>query len=157
VTRRGDTLSHVDPDRRSVQLGAYLWLEMECERPLVGPARWRLSGLEQVRVNRGAHRATQPTGEHGLTIEVPDAWMSSEHLELRLEKDQWIGRDLGSKNGLLVEGQRREEAPLANGSLLLVGHTWFRFRSGIPLEGPAVEDLESAPGSTEPLTTLSPA
>ena len=155
VTRRGDTLSHVDPERRSVPLGAYLWLEMECERPLVGPARWRLTGLENVRVNRGLQRATQ-LGAGRLSIEVPDAWMSSEHLELRLENEQWMARDLGSKNGLLVDGQRTEEAPLGNGSLLLVGHTWFRFRSGVPLDGPAVEDLESAPGPTEPLTTLSP-
>ena len=155
VTRRGDTLSHVDPERRSVPLGAFLCLEMECERPLVGPARWRLAGINQVRVNRGASRATQSMGEHELVLEIPDAWMSSEHLELSLEKDEWIARDLGSKNGLVVDGQRTKEAPLGNGSLLLVGHTWFRFRSGMPLEGPVVEDLSIA-GTTDPLTTLSP-
>jgi len=156
VPRRGDTLSHVDAKRRPVQLGAFLCLELECARPTVGPARWRLAGLDHVRLQRGPNRATLATGQRSLTIEIPDAWMSSEHLELRLEDDQWIARDLGSKNGLVVDGQRTEQAPLGNGSLLLVGHTLFRFRSGVPLDGPAVLDFEALAGGIDPLTTLSP-
>ncbi|HEY3587010.1 MAG TPA: sigma-54-dependent Fis family transcriptional regulator, partial [Myxococcaceae bacterium] len=153
---RGDTLSNVDPKRRPIQRGAFLCLEVECERPVVGPARWRLAGLEQARVNRGPRRAAHPTGPHSLSIEIPDAWMSSEHLEIRLENGLWTARDLGSKNGLLVDGRRTEQAQLGNGSLLLVGHTLFRFRSDVPLEGPATQDFDALAGGIEPLTTLSP-
>ncbi len=157
MTRGGDTLSHVDSKRRRVQRGTFLSLEIECERPAVGPARWRLADLEQVRVHRGPHRAASATVPHSMSIEIPDAWMSSEHLEIRLENEQWTARDLGSKNGLVVDGQRTAQAPLANGSLLLVGHTLFRFRSDVPLEGSALQDFDSLAGGIDPLTTLSPA
>jgi transcriptional regulator with AAA-type ATPase domain len=158
VPRKGETLSHVDAARRRrVRRGAYLCLELECERPLAGPARWRLTGLERIRLSRGVRRAVQPVGTEGLGVEVGDAWMSSEHLEIRSVGDQWVARDLGSKNGTFLDGERIEEAALTNGSLLLVGHTLLRFRTGVPLEGPSNHDFESIGGELDPLTTLSPA
>jgi DNA-binding NtrC family response regulator len=83
--------------------------------------------------------------------------MSSEHLDIRLETDRWTARDLGSKNGLAVNGQRTVQAPLDNGSLLLVGHTLFRFRSDVLLDGPAIQDFDSLAGGIDQLTTISPA
>ena len=156
MPRRGDTLSNVNAKSRTAQRGGTcLWLELECERPTMGPGRWRLDSLERVRVNRGEGRASHVSGKNALTIEVPDAWMSFEHLEICLENEQWTARDLGSKNGLVVDGERMDEAPLASGSLLLVGHTFFRFRAGVPIGGPA-QDFESLPESVDAVATLSP-
>jgi transcriptional regulator with PAS, ATPase and Fis domain len=94
-------------------------------------------------------------GKHALTIEVPDGWMSSEHVEICLENEHWTARDLGSKNGLVVDGERLEHAVLGSGSLMLVGHTFFRFRSGVPIEGKA-QDFDALPDSLDALKTLSP-
>jgi transcriptional regulator with AAA-type ATPase domain len=158
VPRKGETLSHVDAARRRpVQRGAYLSLDLECERPLAGPARWRLTGLEQIRLNRGVRRGVHPVGTERLVVEVEDAWMSSEHLEIRSVGNQWVARDLDSKNGTFLDGERIEEAELTNGSVLLVGHTLLRFRTGVPLEGPLIQDFESMGGGLDPLITLSPA
>ena len=157
VTRRGDTLSNAAPaQRRAVRRGPYLCLELECERPLVGPARWRLADLDHARIGRGTTRRWQPSSDGGLGIEIPDLWMSFEHLELRNAGTHWVARDLGSKNGIFVDGQPVSEAPLSNNSLLLVGHTLLRFRSGLPLEGPSAQDFGASPGAIEPLTTVSP-
>ena len=72
-----------DSLRRAPQkLVPHLQLVLECERPLAGPARYRLSGVDRVRVGRGTERAVR-LGEDGcLTILVPDGWMSSRHAEL---------------------------------------------------------------------------
>jgi transcriptional regulator with AAA-type ATPase domain len=155
MPRRGDTFSHVDSKRRPAERGAFLCLELECERPLAGPGRWRIDGLQRVHLNRGQGRASRATGKNALTIEIPDGWMSFEHVEICVENEHWTARDLGSKNGLVVDGDRVERAVLGSGSLLLVGHTLFRFRSGVLIEGPS-QDFDALPDSLDALKTLSP-
>ena len=156
MTQKGDTLSLTDPaHRREVRTAPHLFLEVECERPLAGPVRWRLSGLEQVRLGRGPSRRSN-TASRVLSIEVPDGWMSVEHLELRHEKGRWTARDLGSKNKLVLDGRKVDEAELSDGVLLQLGHTFFRFRDDFPAVDPAVLDLQDLPEGITPLTTLSP-
>jgi len=91
-----------------------------------------------------------------LAIEVPDGWMSVEHLELRHVDGRWVARDLGSKNKLLLDGQKVDEAELSDGVLLQLGHTFFRFRTELPAVDPPTLDLQDLPGGITPLTTLSP-
>ena len=156
MTTKGDTLSLTDPAHvREVATAPHLFLELECDRPLAGPARWRLRGLEQVRLGRGATRRSE-SAARVLGIEVPDGWMSVEHLELRHTEDGWVARDLGSKNKLVLDGRKVDEAELSDGVLLQLGHTFFRFRDDFPALDPVALDLQDLPGGITPLTTLSP-
>jgi len=155
VARKGETLSQVQTPARQVERGAHLFLELECERAMAGPARWCLAGLDQVTIGRGPRRMTHAVSSRVLALEIPDGWMSSEHVVLRRTEGRWALRDLGSKNGTLVEGRRVEQAELDDGELLQLGHTFFRFCEDVPIEGPPVRDFEGAQGSIGPLTTLS--
>jgi transcriptional regulator with PAS, ATPase and Fis domain len=90
-----------------------------------------------------------------LDLELPDAWMSQAHAELRRQKDRWSVRDLGSKNGTLVYGERIETVDLRDRTLIQLGRTFLRFRSKLPAWGPANlegEDLARGPSG---LATLS--
>jgi transcriptional regulator with PAS, ATPase and Fis domain len=82
--------------------------------------------------------------------------MSGEHLELRHVDGRWVARDLGSKNKLLLDGQKVDEAELSDGVLLQLGHTFFRFRTEFPAVDPPTLDVQDLPGGITPLTTLSP-
>ncbi|HET6984495.1 MAG TPA: sigma 54-interacting transcriptional regulator [Myxococcaceae bacterium] len=157
MAHKGETLSQVQPPSREVERGPHLFLEIECERAMAGPARWRLAGLEQVTVGRGARRTTHAVSSRVLALEIPDGWMSSEHVVLRRCEGRWTLRDLGSKNGTLVDGRRVDQVELEDAAIIQLGHTFLRFCEEVPIEGPPVRDLDGAEGSVGPLTTLSPA
>jgi len=97
----------------------------------------------------------RPVGDGVLELELPDAWMSKAHAELRRQQGCWTVRDLGSKNGTFVHGERVQAAELQDKTLLQLGRTFFRFRSKLPTWGEAnleAEDLPRGPGG---LATLS--
>src|SRR4029453_16655255 len=152
-----ETLSQVERPSSEVARGPHLFLEVECERPVAGPARWRLAGLEQVTVGRGTRRSTPAGSSRVLAVGISDGWLSSEQVVLRRPDGLGPLRDLGSKNGTLVDGRRVEQAELDDGALLQLGHTFLRFREDVPNEGPGVRDCDGAEGSIGPLTTFSPA
>jgi hypothetical protein len=135
VARKGETLSQIETPSREVTRGPHLFLEVECERALAGPARWRLAGFEQVTIGRGTRRSTRAVSSQALAVEIPDGWMSSEQVVLRRSEGRWTLRDLGSKNGTLVDGRRVEQAELDDGALLQLGHTLLRFREDVPNDG----------------------
>ena len=154
---KGNTLSLTEDGRKGeFRRAPHLFLELECDRPLVGPARWRLSSVEQVRLGRGASRRSQSDGRT-LAIEIPDGWMSVEHATIRREDGRWIARDQRSKNRMLVDGQAVEEAELSDGVLLQLGHTFLRFRSDLPALDPPILDFQGPPEGVGPLSTVSPA
>ena len=156
MTDKGVTLSLVDESAPGqVRRVPHLFLDLECDRPLVGPARWRLTGIDQVRIGRGGARRSQVDSKV-LAIQVPDGWMSSEHVEIRYSEGVWIARDRGAKNRMMVEGQPASEAELSSGDLLQLGHTFFRFRTDVPELGPATVDFQAL-GGVGPLSTLSAA
>src|SRR4030095_3623562 len=146
VARQGETLSQVQTPSSEVARGPHLFLEGEGERPL--------AGLEQVTIGRGIRRSTRAVSSRVLVVEIPDGWMSSEQVVLRRSEGRWTLRDLGSKNGTLVDGRRVEQAELDDGALLQLGHTFLRFREDVPNEGPAVGDCDGPEGSIGPLTTF---
>jgi transcriptional regulator with PAS, ATPase and Fis domain len=150
-----DTLSLAKPTATDeIRPAPHLFLELECDRPLAGPARFRLTGLDQVRLGRGqARRFYNPP--HALAIEVPDGWMSVDHVELRRIDAKWIAFDKGSKNGMILDGRTVGEAELSDGDLLQLGHTFFRFRTDIPATGAPAVDFASQSAAIGPLSTLS--
>jgi DNA-binding NtrC family response regulator len=133
-----------------------LSLELECSRPLAGPARYRLAGIELVRFQRGRARSAELEGPV-LTVRVPDGWMSSEHAELRRAGQLWQLIDLQSKNGSLVRGVRERVAPVGDGDLLQLGRTFFRFHAALAIEGPTLLDAADLPPGPLGLRTLSAA
>jgi len=150
-----DTLSLAQATAtEEIRPAPHLFLEVECDRPLVGPARWRLTGLDEVHLGRGQVRQFHGL-PRGLVIEVPDSRMSVEHVELRRVDGAWIARDQNSKNGMILDGQTVREAELSDGDLLQLGHTFFRFRTEVPATGDPAIDFASQSGAIGPLSTLS--
>jgi transcriptional regulator of acetoin/glycerol metabolism len=152
----GKTLSNCERAHTSrARPAPHLDLEMECERPLSGPARYCLRAVEKVCVGRGATRSATIHGR-ALMVEVPDAWMSSQHAELTLVDGGWALTDLQSKNGTLRNGERLRRAQVADGDLLQLGHTFFRFRAALRSLGPDFIDARDLLADPPALRTLSP-
>jgi transcriptional regulator with AAA-type ATPase domain len=53
--------------------------------------------------------------------QLPGSELSRRHAELAWEGRELIARDLGSRNGVFVDGRRQNRAPLARGSVVRVG------------------------------------
>lgn len=60
-------------------------------------------------------------------IMLPDALCSRVHATLSCESDGWVIRDCESRNGTLVNGQKIDEATIADGHTIRVGSTEFTF------------------------------
>ena len=54
-------------------------------------------------------------------VVVGESTVSRVHAELRHRAGRWFVRDLGSKNGTWLNGQRVREAPVARGDVLRLG------------------------------------
>jgi transcriptional regulator with PAS, ATPase and Fis domain len=113
-----------------------------------------------VRLGRGDARAATRTQEDGvvtLDVRVPGRSMSSTHARLVRVGPSWALDDLGSKNGLFVNGVRVERAILGEDDVFELGHTFFRVRTveGVPPDAPL--DLDLAPADHEGHPTLDPA
>lgn len=59
------------------------------------------------------------------TVRIDDRWLSRAHCELRCENDVLVVRDLGSKHGTFVNGQRISEARLESGDVLAIALCHF--------------------------------
>ena len=151
----GETLTHHKTSGTKAAFAPYLFLEIECERPMAGPARHLLAELECVQLGRGSRRATRAAGDGVLELVLPDGWMSKAHAELRREKDHWTVRDLGSKNGTLVGGELVQAADLEDKTLIQLGRTFFRFRSKLATWGGANLEAEDLPRGPSGLATFS--
>ena len=56
-------------------------------------------------------------------LKIDDPGISRNHAEIRTEGSVVLVRDLGSTNGITVDGRRVPESPLANGSQIRLGNT----------------------------------
>ena len=66
----------------------HLYLALTAGKPL-GGSRWALSGIDRIEIGRGTKRAMRCEGRT-MVIEVPDPWMSSQHLRFERERAQWF-------------------------------------------------------------------
>lgn len=67
------------------------------------------------------------------TIQIIDQHMSRNHTLLILNNKHWIVRDLGSKNGTLINEQSIEsDVRLNHDDVLQIGDTCFRFQEEVP-------------------------
>ena len=78
-----------------------------------------------------------------------DPSVSRLHAVLERYPGGWVIRDLGSRNGTSVDGQRLAgERPLHSGEEILVGSTRMVFHTGEPVADPATETVEPLPRLT---------
>ena len=61
----------------------------------------------------------------GCDIQISDVFLSSEHLKLEFDGEQWIARDLGSRNGTFVNGEAIDTCTLRNGDQIALGGVIF--------------------------------
>jgi transcriptional regulator with PAS, ATPase and Fis domain len=134
----------------------FLFVALQCDRPLEPGARFCIGDADIVSIGRGQALSLGREGKE-LRIGIPDPRMSSRHLRLESVLGGWVAEDLGSKNGTLIGGRRISRETLADGTVLELGHTFLLFRSALPASDDsglldAKELQPAAPG----LSTLSP-
>lgn len=103
-----------------------LFVVMEGNRPLVGGARYALTGVNEVLIGRGESRAV--TGGRGsaiLTMTLPSSVLSGKHARLTRTPEGWAIEDLQSRNGTLVNGRLVTRAVLQPGDLIDVGRVFL--------------------------------
>src|SRR2546425_13103238 len=87
----------------------HLFVLFNGSAPGAGGSRHSLRGLDEVRLGRGGAMRFVRSNEAGAAIgrlELPCGALSSAHVSLRRAGTAWLARDLGSKNGTLVNGAR---------------------------------------------------
>jgi hypothetical protein len=96
-------------------------------RPLAVPGAGRalLVGGGKRLVLSGGRILLGRSRECDLRIDDPN--VSRRHAELRRDGDAWVVEDLGSTNGIQVNGRRVQAAELAPGDELTVGRTRLTF------------------------------
>jgi len=95
--------------------------------------RFSLEGVDSVEIGRTGQLVAGRDGPGGqrLIIGVPDAWVSIAHATLRGTSSQWVIEDQKSKNGTWINGRAQQRAPLSDGDLIELGHSFFLFREAL--------------------------
>ncbi|WP_434581732.1 FhaA domain-containing protein [Carbonactinospora thermoautotrophica] len=65
-----------------------------------------------------------------VDLRIEDPGVSRRHAEIRAGGDTAIITDLGSTNGVIVDGRPVDQAPLRDGSVIILGNTTLIFRTG---------------------------
>ena len=154
-----------DPLRSSrseaVRREPHLFLLLHCDNPGRPSWRYRLAGIDKVRLGRGeatdAHieRAGQ---SRQINVAISDRHISSRHAQLERSGQNFILADAGSRNGTWLNGKTLDgPTPLQDGDFIGIGHTLLRFRSALRTSEhtEALQSLTTDP--SEPgLSTLLP-
>ncbi|GGY42219.1 FhaA domain-containing protein [Streptomyces omiyaensis] len=104
-------------------------------RPPAGGGRPPAAGGTQVRrwieINGNRHQISRPTLVLGRStdadVRIDDPGVSRRHCEIRTGTPSTI-QDLGSTNGIVVDGQHTTRATLRDGSRIVVGSTTIVYR-----------------------------
>lgn len=102
---------------------------------------WLVEGNRRVRLTPGRLRIGR---EPGLEWVVDDAEASRVHAELIVHAGRVTLRDLGSRNGVWVDGQAVREQVLLGGERIGIGQSVFHFESAVPAP------RKAAPARPEP-------
>jgi transcriptional regulator of acetoin/glycerol metabolism len=121
-----------------------LVVALHCETPAAvggaGPFARSLLGLQTLVVGRADRPGERPAdSDDAVHLQVQDARLSGKHFRLeRVAGSAFRLRDLGSRNGTLVNGKPCSEAALTDGDVIEAGRTVFVFRSA-PGTGPRAD------------------
>lgn len=80
--------------------------------------------------------------ESACDVRLSDQKASRRHLEFAFAVDGWVVTDLGSRNGIQVNGRKTERAVLAQGDVVAVGLSRITV---VALESGSVQDTRPAP------------
>jgi DNA-binding NtrC family response regulator len=127
-----------------------LFVVLEGNRPLVGGARFGLTGVTEVLIGRGETRsATRARGSATLTLTLPSAVLSGRHARISRTPEGWVIEDLQSRNGTLVNGKLVTRAVLAPGDLIDVGRVFLCLEDVAVDADVGARDLDAADVSSE--------
>lgn len=79
-----------------------------------------------------------------------DPLMSRRHAAFSADAKNAVVKDLGSRNGILVNGSKTSQALLRNGDVVQIGHLQVKFVDEV---GP-FRDVPAAPGKTDDAKTV---
>ncbi len=114
-------------ERRPPRQVACLIRVLEFAEPRDPGSRHLLAGLDEVELGRG--ESSMPTrSDRRLRLDVADARMSTLHARLVPQIGGWVIEDLGSRNGVFVNGAKLARALLPDGSWIELGRTAFVFK-----------------------------
>jgi serine phosphatase RsbU (regulator of sigma subunit)/pSer/pThr/pTyr-binding forkhead associated (FHA) protein len=85
-------------------------------------------GAQRRKVPVGASLIVGRAADSGLVLK--DTAASRRHVEIRATGDSYLCRDLGSRNGTIVNGSPTNVCELSNGDRVLIGETVLRFELG---------------------------
>lgn len=104
-----------------------IYVMLEGERALSGGLRAPLLNVDELKIGRGITRSFRLEDDRKAALEIPDPRMSSKHARLFREDGGWIIEDVGSTNGMFVEGKRTTQAALEEPTVITLGATCFLF------------------------------
>jgi len=128
-----------------------------CERNrLTAPAlRIALGDVHEVTLGRDSSRKVVRTGKTAA-LSVPDHEISRKHLAVRRQPAGWEVLDLGSKNGIVVNGDPTIGTTLTDGDVIEAGGTLLMFREdGGTADPPTDRDLDTETTTPGPFRTVS--
>jgi DNA-binding NtrC family response regulator len=115
--------------RRRPPRRPFLFLCFQASRPLDGGARFCLAGVDEVVLGQGKLRQTERRRENGklkLLVSVNCRAVSERHARMRRTSEEWVVEDLGSRNGVYINGSRiRGSAPLSGRDVMTLGRAFF--------------------------------
>ncbi|HTJ41595.1 MAG TPA: sigma 54-interacting transcriptional regulator [Kofleriaceae bacterium] len=151
------TRPKLSPSRKGVaRARPFLFLVLEAGRPTGGSARFALDAVDVIELGRGGERAIAHDLDGGvrrLTVRIPDPWMSRAHARITRRGAEFTIADLGSSNGTSVDGAPITSAPLRDGAMIELGHTFFTVRA-VPADDHAGDILDAADSSAGLATVL---
>jgi DNA-binding NtrC family response regulator len=123
-----DTLTLTPERARDDQITvAALFVVLDSGRPRAS-TRHLLRGVERAVLGRSG----EPSAKRDATtlrLGLPDPHLSIDHAVVERALGGWQVRDLGSKNGLSVNGERVPQKVLEDGDWIEIGETFLRFRT----------------------------
>lgn len=138
-----------DLDLTRIKPKPFLFVVLHSDEPARGGARCALFGSDVVTIGRGAQREIAGTATGELHVRLPSGSVSKEHARLERRGDEWIFRDLGSRNGSRINGQRITTAVLHDGDWIEIGPVLLRYRAAITAISECSGHLDLVPDGRE--------
>jgi len=108
----------------------------DADRPTAPSSRHRLDAVDEVDIARGEIRSAtraMTDGRARLSLQVCDPHVSRPHARMRRDGALWVIQDSRSTNGVKINGALHREAPLGDGDVIELGHTFLLYRSYVEL------------------------
>lgn len=138
------------------QRSTALFHVFRADQPCSGAQMLLLRDVARVRLGRSLADSVKHETAGTLRMNISDPWMSALHASLTRDNGRWLLADLGSKNGVYVNGVRREVALLRDDDLIEVGSSFLRLRQDVWVS-PSESAARRVPAVGEPrFATLLP-